>query len=136
MQLVEEPPLSLAEKEAFYRIAQEALHNVVKHAKATQVVVRLANDTDAVRLEVSDNGIGFDASQGFPGHIGLISFNERAETIGATVHVDSGPGLGTTVVVSLPLSGRRPQPAEQPDKGNTHGAGLLGGAPVGKSDER
>ena len=100
-QLPEEPDLGLAEKEVFYRVGQEALHNVVKHAHASRVEITLASDPDGVRLEVSDNGTGFDAAQSFPGHMGLVSITERAAGIGATVAVDSKPGSGTTVRLSL-----------------------------------
>jgi signal transduction histidine kinase len=100
-ELAEEPVLSLPEKEAFYRIAQEALHNVVKHAQATEVVLRLTSGTDSTVLEIGDNGVGFDASRRFPGHMGLVSFAERAASIGGQVEVDSRPGAGTRVRVSL-----------------------------------
>jgi PAS domain S-box-containing protein len=100
-ELAEEPPLGLAEKEAFYRIAQEALHNVVKHAQATEVAVRLTSNGESTVLEIGDNGVGFDTAQRFPGHIGLVSFGERASTIGATVEVQSRPGEGTNVRVSV-----------------------------------
>ncbi len=100
-QLSEEPDLGLAEKEVFYRVGQEALHNVVKHAHASRVEITLASDPDGVRLEVSDNGTGFDAAQSFPGHMGLVSITERAAGIGATVAVESQPGSGTTVRLSL-----------------------------------
>jgi PAS domain S-box-containing protein len=99
--LPDEPDLSLAEKEVFYRVAQEALHNVVKHARASHVVVRLAVDDGRVSLEVRDNGAGFDTSRSFPGHMGLVSFTERASSIGAQMEVESRPGEGTAVKLSL-----------------------------------
>ncbi len=74
-----EPPLTLTQREVFYRIAQEALHNVVKHAHATKAEVRLASEDGSVVLEVRDNGAGFDPSGSFPGHMGLVSMQERAE---------------------------------------------------------
>jgi PAS domain S-box-containing protein len=100
-ELDSEPELSLLNKEVFYRVAQEALHNVVKHARASEATIRLKNDGD-VTLEVSDNGVGFDSSQSFPGHIGLVSMSERAANIGATIAVESRPGAGTTVRLTLP----------------------------------
>jgi len=103
-QFSEEPPLGLAEKEALYRIAQEALHNVVKHAQATEVAVRLTSNAGSTVLEIGDNGIGFDTSQRFPGHMGLVSFSERAGGIGARVELESEPGKGTTVRLALPSS--------------------------------
>jgi PAS domain S-box-containing protein len=98
-----EPDLSLGGKEVFYRVAQEALHNVVKHSRAATASVRLVNNGD-LTLEVRDDGVGFDAKQSFPGHMGLVSMNERAATIGAHVEVESQPGEGTTVRLVLPRS--------------------------------
>ena len=99
--LGEEPGLSLAEKEVFYRVAQESLHNVVKHAHASRVDVSLSANDDAVSLEVRDNGLGFDTSENHPGHMGLVSIAERALSIGAYVAIDSAPGEGTAVKLSL-----------------------------------
>jgi signal transduction histidine kinase len=91
----------MPEKEVFYRVAQEALHNVVKHARASRVEVRLATDNGSTSLEVRDNGVGFDSRQSFPGHMGLVSFAERAAAVGARVEVESTPGEGTAVKLSL-----------------------------------
>jgi signal transduction histidine kinase len=96
-----EPALSLREKEVFYRIAQEALHNVVKHARASKVNVTLQANNGTTALEVRDNGVGFDAGGSFPGHMGLVSFAERATSIGAKVAVESAPGSGTAVKLTL-----------------------------------
>jgi PAS domain S-box-containing protein len=95
--LIEEPEMSLAQKEIFYRIGQEALHNVVKHARASKASVRLARDNGSFVLEVTDNGVGFEAGQSFPGHMGLVSMSERAQSIGAALQVESAPGKGTKV---------------------------------------
>jgi PAS domain S-box-containing protein len=95
--LPEEPEMSLAQKEIFYRIGQEALHNVVKHAHASRATVRLARDNGSFVLEVGDNGVGFDAGQSFPGHMGLVSMSERASSIGAQLEVESAPGKGTLI---------------------------------------
>ena len=86
-----EPDMTLSEKEVFYRVAQESLHNIVKHAHAVRVDVQLSRDDDTVVLLVRDDGSGFDATQSYPGHMGLVSFAERATSIAATVHVDSNP---------------------------------------------
>ena len=103
--LGEEPALSLPEKEIFYRIGQEALHNVVKHARAGRASVRLAQENGSLVLEVGDNGGGFDPQQAFPGHLGLVSMRERAESIGATLHIASKPGQGTLVRLRKPHNG-------------------------------
>src|SRR5579884_2396873 len=97
-----EPDLSLEKKEALYRIAQEALHNIVKHAHATTVVLELTGQDHIVTLEVEDNGKGFDPAQSFPGHLGLRSMRERAAKVGATLDIKSTPGQGTQVQVQVP----------------------------------
>ncbi|MBN1642841.1 MAG: PAS domain-containing protein [Anaerolineae bacterium] len=84
---------------AFYRIAQEALNNVVKHAGATGVTVRLQRSGGEVVLSIEDNGSGFDPAIARPGHLGLGIMQERAEQIGATLAVQSQPGAGTRVTV-------------------------------------
>ena len=81
-----------------YRLAQEALNNVVKHAKATQAVVTLRLD-EAVRLTVADNGAGFDPGTVTADHLGLRIMRERAEAIGAQFSIYSEPGEGTQVSV-------------------------------------
>jgi signal transduction histidine kinase len=95
--LSDEPEMSLAQKEIFYRIGQEALHNVVKHARASKASVRLARDNGSFVLEVADNGVGFETGHSFPGHMGLVSMSERAQSIGAELQVESAPGKGTKV---------------------------------------
>ncbi|MGD9891271.1 MAG: PAS domain S-box protein [Dehalococcoidia bacterium] len=99
-----EPELSLEGKEALYRIAQEALHNTVKHAQAAHVELRLTAGDDGVCLEVEDDGIGFDPSVVFPGHLGQQSMRERAERLGGAVLVRSAPGDGTCVRALIPHS--------------------------------
>ena len=66
-----------------YRIAQEALNNVARHAKATEVWVDLRQGDDGIRLEIGDDGRGFDAAVASAGHFGLRNMRERAEAIGA-----------------------------------------------------
>jgi signal transduction histidine kinase len=87
---------------ALYRIAQEALTNVVRHARATQVRVALTASGGALRLEVRDDGVGFPAGNGRRRRgTGLIGIRERARALGGTVRVESGPGA--TLRVELPL---------------------------------
>jgi signal transduction histidine kinase len=94
--------LSLEMKQALYRIAQEALHNIVKHARASVVELHLSEMADEVILEVRDNGKGFDTSASFPGHLGLRSMRERATKMGGTFTIESLPGQGTCMVVRIP----------------------------------
>lgn len=86
-------------KIALYRIAQEALNNVVKYAKAKQVTVDLRQQPLGVRLAVADDGIGFDLAAVGPERLGQKIMRERAESIGARLSVQSQPGEGTVVTV-------------------------------------
>lgn len=97
-----EPDLRLDLKEVLYRIGQEAMHNTVKHARATKAWVTLRTADGRVTLEVRDNGVGFDPNGEFPGHLGLRSMTERATSSGGTLTIESAPGSGTTVRISVP----------------------------------
>ena len=98
----EEPELQPSVREALYRIAQEAMHNTVKHASASIIELRLAADPAETRLSVRDNGKGFDPTGDFPGHLGLRSMRERAERLGAAFELESTPGKGTRIAVTTP----------------------------------
>ena len=89
-------------KLALYRVAQEALNNVVHHAVATRAWVDLRRSGAAVHLVVGDDGCGFDAARVAPGHLGLSIMRERAAAIGALVNVETGPGRGTLVTLEWP----------------------------------
>jgi PAS domain S-box-containing protein len=94
--------LPLTIEEVLYRIAQEALHNVVKHAGARQVRVELDRAGSSVRLRVQDDGKGFDPRAVPDGHLGLTGMRARADRIGATFTCRSEPGNGTTIEVIVP----------------------------------
>lgn len=89
-------------EEVLYRIAQEALHNVVKHAAAKQVRLDVRQRDADVVLVVSDDGRGFDPTTVADGHLGLAGMRARAERIEAGFACDSRPGRGTTVTVTVP----------------------------------
>lgn len=89
--------LPLEVKAAFYRIAQEALNNIIKHANPRRVEVRLQCDATSTRLCIRDDGIGFDPNQVRPESFGLHIMQERAAAIGATVQIDSTIGEGTNI---------------------------------------
>ncbi len=114
--------LSSNEELALYRIAQEALSNVVRHARATQAQVILAFEPEQVRLEIRDNGRGFrvpesPADLAPQGHYGLLGMQERAERIGASLRLHSEPNQGTLVAVVLPHArGRGGTPASGVDR--------------------
>ena len=85
-----------------YRIAQEALNNVVKHAEATQVDITLLNQPDRVTLHIRDDGRGFDPQAIPAGHMGISIMAERAQKIGGSLQIQSQPGRGTEVSVTWP----------------------------------
>jgi signal transduction histidine kinase len=88
---------------ALYRIAQEALSNITKHAEASQVAVKLACDDAAVQLTVTDDGQGFDLDDVPAENMGLAIMRERADAIGAAMTISSRPGAGTSIVVAWPV---------------------------------
>jgi two-component system NarL family sensor kinase len=96
-------PLPVRFEIGLYRIAQEALTNVVRHAGARYASVRLVTTPSQVRLTVEDDGQGFDLSQVPKGRYGLIGLNERAKLLGGRLELESKPGAGTRLEVVLPL---------------------------------
>jgi signal transduction histidine kinase len=87
--------------EALFRITQEALANIARHARAKHVTVRLAQVADAVELEIHDDGQGFNPSSGTSG-TGIASIRERAVNLAGHAEIDSSPGKGTMVKVTIP----------------------------------
>ena len=87
---------------ALYRIAQEALHNVAKHAGAERVRIDLRYEGDTVQLTIEDDGRGFDVDSIPPGSLGVGIMRERAAKIGAALHMNSRIGKGTTITVCWP----------------------------------
>jgi signal transduction histidine kinase len=93
---------------ALYRIAQECLQNVVKHAQATYAKLTFSMGDEHARLEIVDNGIGFDTFEkplggDEMGGYGLLSMAERAEIVGGRLNIRSRPGSGTAVTATIPL---------------------------------
>ncbi len=103
----EDLELPVPVKLAFYRVAQEALNNVGRHARATRVKLDVADDAGAARLSVRDDGRGFACGDVRPESMGLRIMKERAAEIGATIEIDGTSGNGTTVKMAW----RRPVPA-------------------------
>jgi signal transduction histidine kinase len=93
--------LPVAVRHAFYRIAQEALNNIAKHAKATKIHIVLEKNQSTVMLKIHDNGIGFDVNRMPSGtHFGLKIMQERAQDLKAVFHLKSHPAQGTSVYVA------------------------------------
>src|SRR5215212_1884920 len=91
-----------------YRIVQEALSNAGKHAEATKLAVTIEADAGQIRIEIVDDGVGFDSAQSRDylrmGRVGLASMRERVELANGTFMVHSTPGRGTTILATLPLN--------------------------------
>lgn len=91
---------------AIYRLVQEALTNVVLHARASQARVHIERDPDAIAAVIEDDGIGFDLEEAArSGRLGLVGMRERTQMIGGEIKIDTGPGRGTRVAVRVPLGG-------------------------------
>ena len=96
-------PLPPRVEVALYRICQEALTNVARHAKARRVTVRLVATPRQVQLTIEDYGLGFDASDTAEDRHGLVGMNERARMLGGALDLSTSPGAGTRVRVTVPL---------------------------------
>lgn len=100
-----DPGLPAEQSIHVYRILQEALNNVARHAGVSEVAVRLASSPAALRLSVEDRGAGIAAKPAGPSGIGLSAMRERAAILGGLLSISAGPGgAGTTVILDLPLS--------------------------------
>lgn len=95
--------LSGEEERVVYRLAQEALNNVVKHAGAKRASLSASVADGALRIVIGDDGAGFDPSATGQGR-GLAGMRERAALLGGRIEVRSEPGKGTEVLATLPLS--------------------------------
>lgn len=96
---------------ALYRIYQEALNNIVKHAQASQVEIFLKQDNGQVLLTIQDNGVGFQPPEDWlgltqQGHLGLVGIHERAEAVGGSIKITSAPNQGTRLSVSVAIPDR------------------------------
>jgi PAS domain S-box-containing protein len=99
-----EKDIPSAVKETLFRIVQEQLSNIQKHAKADKIRIRLGNDPGHVAMLIEDNGIGFDTHQKRKG-IGITNILNRVESYNGTVDIISQPGKGCTLSVNIPLTG-------------------------------
>ncbi|HKX18064.1 MAG TPA: ATP-binding protein, partial [bacterium] len=107
-------PVPQALEAELFRIAQEALTNVRRHANATEAAVTLASTPRGIRLSIHDDGKGFAPRKVPAGRLGLVGMRERAELLGGRFRVSSSPRRGTTVTVAVPdRRGVEPAPAAQ-----------------------
>jgi two-component system sensor histidine kinase UhpB len=103
----ENPPLHPEQSTALFRIAQEAINNIIRHADATTAAISLVTNQGTICLEVKDNGQGFPVLSGsktdfLPDQLGLIGIRERAELIGGYLEINSAPNQGTSIKVCVP----------------------------------
>jgi two-component system sensor histidine kinase UhpB len=100
------PRLAPHLQDALFRIAQEAMNNAAKYARAAALTISIEATPDMARLAVADDGEGFDAAavlaKGITGHWGLQTMQERAELVGGTLRIESAPGQGTRVIAEVP----------------------------------
>jgi len=98
-------PMAKATAIALFRIVQEGVTNIIRHAGARSVTLRLAAESDAYRITLSDDGSGFDATGPEPGSShGITGMRQRVRALGGQFEMESTPGTGTTLRVSIPLS--------------------------------
>jgi PAS domain S-box-containing protein len=102
------PAIPVEVASCIYRIAQEAMHNILKHARAGYVRISLSGDSSGIHLSIKDTGVGFDSEAGLrrPG-LGIVSMKERARLVKGEFLIHSQPGQGTEVEVFVPLSTER-----------------------------
>lgn len=115
------PPDLLAER-ALLLVGREALRNAVSHASPARISVRIAFEPQCVRMEVRDDGEGFDAGAArleFQGHFGIMGMRERVEQAGGAFTLNSQPGKGTVVAVSIPLRETGPSAPKRPLQNST-----------------
>ncbi len=92
---------------AIYRVCQEALNNVAKHAEASRVEINLKHENTAIELSIRDDGQGFETERTTSGHYGLSMMHERLEAVGARLSITSQPGHGTELIIRWKEAGKK-----------------------------
>jgi two-component system, NarL family, sensor kinase len=87
---------------SLFRVAQEALQNVVQHAGANEASIELLITPDGLELVIADDGCGFDPAQTPPQRFGLVGMNERVRLLGGEMQLHTEPGAGTRIAVTVP----------------------------------
>jgi signal transduction histidine kinase len=99
--------LDIKKRTALYRVAQEALTNVARHARASRAEVSIRELSDVVHMQIKDNGQSFEADRFSRtqehGRLGLLGMRERVEMVDGTFSIESSPGNGTTIHAQIPL---------------------------------
>jgi signal transduction histidine kinase len=113
--------LESAKQIVLYRVAQEALTNVVRHAKATEVRMSIRRVRDSIQMEIKDDGKSFDVKKTLFARnnrrLGLVGMKERIEMVGGNLTIASAPGKGTTLLTQIPLDELAPTKSSEPDSG-------------------
>jgi len=91
----------------YFRIAQEALNNIIKHSKASKVIIALKTLPESLYMEIADNGCGFNDSEVSSTSLGLSIMKERAKNMGASINIDSLPGKGSKITVTYTKSSKK-----------------------------
>lgn len=126
LDLDEFDPLPPETEQQLYRIAQEALANVLKHASAQRLTVKLCHTDEGYRFSVQDDGKGFTSDAPLNGHFGLQGMHERADLFGALLLVESTPGQGTEVLLTWQEETRNDNGQKRfPSPGAAHPRGLV-----------
>jgi signal transduction histidine kinase len=94
-----------------FRVAQEAVQNALTHSGAHHVSMHLSGGPDGLALTVADDGAGFDVNDAWHRGLGLVSMRERVEAVGGSLDIQSKPGTGSTLEITVPLSARQSAPA-------------------------
>jgi signal transduction histidine kinase len=99
---------------ALYRMVQEAINNVIRHAQAKQAAIDLVFSAQALNIQVADDGVGFDVPKSPAefapnGHFGLLGLYERAQLIGAQLDIQSDPRTGTKLSIFLSQKAKKPK---------------------------
>jgi len=89
---------------SLFRVAQEGLHNIAKHSKASEVLLELVGEGQTAVLRLTDNGVGFDPSLStHQSGLGMVSMRERLRSVGGTFSISSKPSIGTRIEVVIPV---------------------------------
>jgi signal transduction histidine kinase len=114
---IHQPAIHKTQEIHLFRICQEALTNITKHAKATRVTIRVENKGNLMHIEIADNGEGIKPDDwNHPLSMGLLNMQERAKAIGAKISIKSLPYTGTVIALTIPVNKNKINPTRPPDR--------------------